>query len=126
MSGIYLFGLTARQAEWLSTRQTVVAENIANADTAGYRAKDVSSFSETLQSTRLEMAGTDRLHMAGGMGHAGDVRETGAESWDVTHSGNSVALEEELMKSGEIARGYSLNTSITKAFHKMFLSTLRG
>lgn len=126
MSGIYLFGLTARQAEWLSTRQTVVAENIANADTAGYRAKDVRSFSETLETTRLEMAGTDRLHLAGGIGRAGGAEEVTAKGWDTTHSGNTVALEEELMKSGEIARGYSLNTSITKAFHRMFMSTLRG
>lgn len=126
MSGIYLFGLAARQAEYLTNRQTVVAENIANADTPGYRAKDVKSFSETLETTRLEMAGTDRLHLAGGSGRPGVVEEDVASTWDVTHSGNTVSIEQELMKTDQIAREYGLNTSITKAFHRMLLTTLRG
>ena len=126
MSGIYLFGLAARQAEFLTNRQTVIAENIANADKPGYRAKDVKSFSDTLEATRLEMAGSDRLHLAGGSGRAGAVEENTAATWDVTHSGNTVSIEQELMKTGEIAREYGLNTSITKAFHRMLLTTLRA
>ncbi|MFD2236368.1 flagellar basal body rod protein FlgB [Aureimonas populi] len=126
MSGIYLFGLAARQADWLTNRQTVVAENVANADTPGFRAKDVKSFSETLETTRLQMAGTDRMHLAAAAGRAGGVEERAADRWDVTHSGNTVSLEQEMLKSGEIARDYALNTSITKAFHRMFLTTIRG
>ncbi len=30
------------------------------------------------------------------------------------------------MKAGEIAREYSLNTSIVKAFHRMMLSVAKG
>ncbi|WP_185983602.1 flagellar basal body rod protein FlgB [Aureimonas mangrovi] len=126
MSEVYLFGLTARHAEFLATRQSVIAENVANADTPGFRARDVKPFSEVLETTRLEMAGTDRLHMAGGSGRAGAVEEVSAERWDVTHSGNTVSLEQEMMKAGRVAGEYSLNTSITKAFHRMFMSTLRG
>ena len=41
MDQIYLFGLSSRRAEWLASRQAVVAENIANVSTPGYKAKDI-------------------------------------------------------------------------------------
>lgn len=126
MSQIYLFGLAARQAEWLTNRQTVVAENVANADTPGYRAKDIKSFSDIMETTSLQMAGTDRMHLAAAGGRPAGVEETRSERWDVTHSGNTVSLEQELMKAGEVSRDYTLNTSITKAFHRMYLTTIRG
>ena len=33
-----------------------------------------------------------------------------AEPWETTHSGNSVSLEQELIKAGEVNRAYRLNT----------------
>ena len=126
MSEIYLFGLAARQAEWLSSRQAIVAENVANVDTPGFKSRDIKSFSDVLETTRLEMAGTDRLHLAGGSGAPAEFEEHRGDRWDVTHSGNTVSLEQEMLKAGEVARDYQLNTSITKAFHRMLLSTLRG
>ncbi|MFD2853698.1 flagellar basal body rod protein FlgB [Seohaeicola zhoushanensis] len=44
------FRLASRKMEWLSARQKVIAENVANADTPGYKARDVASFAETLES----------------------------------------------------------------------------
>ncbi len=127
MSGIYLFGLASRQAEWLAQRQAIVAENVANSDTPGFRSKDIASFSDVLETTGLQMAGTDRMHLAAGGGPADQAVATAAsERWDVTHSGNTVSLEQEMLKAGEVSRDYALNTSISKAFHRMLLSTLRG
>ena len=36
-----VFRLTNSKMGWLSERQTVLAQNIANADTPGYKAKDL-------------------------------------------------------------------------------------
>jgi flagellar basal-body rod protein FlgB len=47
-------------------------------------------------------------------------------SWQVVHSGNSVSLEQQLMKSSEISGAYSLNTSAVKAFHRMLIAASRG
>ncbi|ACL59392.1 flagellar basal body rod protein [Methylobacterium nodulans ORS 2060] len=44
MSGVYLIDLALREAQHLSARQATVAGNIANADTPGYRARDVVPF----------------------------------------------------------------------------------
>ena len=47
------------------------------------------------------------------------------EPWDVTHTGNSVSLEQELIKAGDVNRAYRLNTSVAKAFHRMILASAK-
>ncbi|WAJ30204.1 flagellar basal body rod protein FlgB [Antarcticirhabdus aurantiaca] len=127
MQDVYLFGVASRRAEWLSNRQTVVAENVANANTPEYRARDIASFQEAMEMTRLEMKASSPMHLASFGGRADEAAEVREEdSWEVVHSGNSVSLEQEMMKAGEINREYSLNTSVVKSFHRMLLTTLRG
>ena len=126
MSEFYLFGLSSRRAEWLSARQAVVAENVANANTPTYRAKDVTPFSEVLKTTALQMSGTSANHLVASAGRDFGVDETKQKPWDVTHSGNSVSLEQEMLKAGEISRDFTLSTSVAKSFHRMFMSTLKG
>ncbi|MBE7186321.1 MAG: flagellar basal body rod protein FlgB [Methylobacterium mesophilicum] len=126
MSDMYLFGLSSRRAEWLSQRQTVIAENVANANTPGYTGKDVKGFTEAMQSTQLAMAGSNPLHLAAADGRATDVEAGTETAWDITHSGNSVSLEQEMLKSGEVQSGFSLNTSIAKAFQRFYLMSVKG
>ena len=52
------------------------------------------------------------------------IKDPGA--WEVTHSGNSVSLEQEMIKAGEVNRTYSLNTSIVKAFNQMLMASIKG
>ncbi len=127
MQPIHLFDLASRQKSWLSTRQTLIAGNIANVNTPGYRALDLTPFEDVLESTRLEMAATKAGHM---MPDPADLTGTaeveGEESWDVYHSGSNVSLEQELLKAGEINRNYTLNTNMLKAFHRMLVSSARS
>ncbi|MCQ8780914.1 flagellar basal body rod protein FlgB [Mangrovibrevibacter kandeliae] len=127
MDQIYLMGVASRRSEWLSVRQSVVAENVANANTPAYQAKDVKDFSEVMQATSLQMAGTSPMHLvsAGGRGDA-NVETTEGDSWEVLHSGNSVSLEQEMLKAGEVQRDYQLTTSIVKSFHRMLLSSVKS
>ena len=53
-----------------------------------------------------------------------DVRDE--DAWDVVHSGNSVVLEQELIKAGEVNRSFALNAGIIKAFHRMLVASARG
>lgn len=126
MSDIYLFGLTSRRAEWLAARQAVVAENVANANTPDYKAKDISAFSEVLDRTSLQMSSSNPSHLVASAGDTFNTEETGQTPWDVTHSGNSVSLEQEMLKAGEVSRDYAMGTSIAKAFNRMYLTTLKG
>lgn len=126
MGPIYLFDLATRHAQWLSTRQATIAGNIANADTPGFKAQDVEPFTEVLEKTQLAMAATAPRHLGVG-GTMSDAAEmTKGESWAVKESGNSVTLEAELLKAGEVDREFSLNTSIQKSFYRLLMMSVKA
>ncbi|EHS53742.1 MULTISPECIES: flagellar basal body rod protein FlgB [unclassified Rhizobium] len=130
MNPIQLFELASRQAEWLSVRQQVVAGNIANASTPKYLAKDITPFSAVLDNTAMvqHMAVTQPGHMASNDISADNIDIEESELNDeigIQESGNSVAISEELSKTGEIKRQHELNTSLMSSFHRMMLMTVK-
>lgn len=128
MDPVYLFNLASKQSDWLATRQSVLTRNVANANTPGYRAQDIEPFSAAMDKTALSMTATSNMHMGVGSDNLRPVhtRNDMKNSWGVFYSGNSVNLEEEMLKAGEVSRQYSLNTSIVRSFHKFILSSARG
>ncbi|MCO5732999.1 flagellar basal body rod protein FlgB [Rhizobium sp. SSA_523] len=129
MQPIQLFDLASRQAEWLSVRQQVVAGNIANASTPGFKAKDITPFDAVLKSSGFTMARTNAGHLSGNsIDSRLDVsieEEELNNEIGVQESGNSVSLSQELRKTGEIKRQYDLSTSLVKSFHRMMLMTVK-
>jgi flagellar basal-body rod protein FlgB len=126
MEGIHLFDLAERQAHWLSVRQRTVASNIANANTPGFKASDVVPFADTLQKTQLTMVATNPADLSGDASAdpAVDVRPDRVQA--ESYSGNTVSLEQELVKAGDVNRDYSLNTNIVRAFQQMFLLAVKA
>jgi len=124
-SPVYLFDLASRQAQWLAARQSTISGNIANANTPGYRAKDIEPFTDILDKTKLAMAVTNGGHIGFDATRPESTKMRKADTWDTVYSKNSVSLEQELIKAGEIERQHSLNTSIVKAFHRMLMSSVR-
>jgi flagellar basal-body rod protein FlgB len=126
MQPIHLFDLAGRQAQWTAVRQATISGNIANADTPGYHALDVAPFSSVLDRTALALARTEPAHLEIGGAGVEATKVADGESWDITHSGNTVSLDQELLKAGEVNRAYTLNTSIVSSFHRMLLSAVRS
>ncbi|KGF68522.1 flagellar basal body rod protein FlgB [Hoeflea sp. BAL378] len=124
MQPIQLFDLTSKQAHWLTVRQSVVAGNIANANTPGYATREVAAFEAVLQETGARMAATHPGHIQEDA-LRGSVSSRDSRDVEVQPSGNSVNLPDELSKTGEIKRMYELNTGMVKAFHRMMLLTVR-
>ena len=124
MQPVSLFQLASQQANWLSVRQAAVAGNIANINTPGYRAVDVQPFQDLLADGSLTVASTQPGHISFG-GSAGDFGVREDDSPVVSTSGNSVSVEEELVKAGEVRRGIELNTAVVKAFHRMVMLASR-
>ena len=126
MQPVNLFDLASQQAKWLSVRQTAVAGNIANANTPGYATMEVEPFEAVLDNTRVAMRTTNARHISVGMGSESlMVRQTNENS-PTMPNGNTVVLEDELMKSGEVRRNFELNTAIVKSFHRMLMMTTRA
>lgn len=126
MEPVYLFDLVNRQRSWLSAKQSLVAQNIANANSPSYRARDVAPFERTLEASALQMSGMHPMHMQISPLDPKSPASKLDTSWEITHSGNSVSLEKELLKAGEIRSSFARDTNILKAFHDMWLSSLKG
>ncbi|NDW07057.1 flagellar basal body protein [Jiella pacifica] len=126
MDSAYLFGITSQRNAWLTARQAVVAENVANADTPDYKTKDIAPFEDVLNQVGMKMVADNEAHIAMGGGYGEGVARTGQQDWVVTTTDKDVTIEQEMLKAGEVSRSYSLNTSIVKAFHRMLLNTVKG
>ena len=102
-------------------RQSVVAQNMANADTPGYQARDIASFKEVYRND-----GSASSMRASRPGHHGQALEASAlppelTTAEVSPNGNGVSLEEEMLKSVEIKRQHDRSLAI----YKSSLSVLR-
>ena len=78
-----------------------------------------------MQETGFQMAATNAAHFTDGSSSAQVTETSMIDDVEVQQSGNSVRLEKEMMKTGEVKRDYELNTGLVKAFHRMMLMTVR-
>lgn len=118
--------LSRRHAQWLLARHKAVANNIAHASTPGYRAVDVRPFAEVLSRKELGMRATNSGHLRLADDESPRVRTTIAKAGDVSHSGNSVSLDQQMMNANEVRQGYALNTAIVKSFHRLVISAVKA
>ncbi len=122
---IHLFDLASQQARWLTVRQTAVAQNVANANTPGYKALDIPPFEDVFESMKLTMASTNSSHIGADPLDLADIVVKENMPWEVSHSGNSVSLEQEMIKASDVNRAYALNTSVVRAFNQMLSASVK-
>jgi flagellar basal-body rod protein FlgB len=127
MGVVHLFDLASQQARWLSARHIAVASNIANVNTPGYKAADVPPFESVFNDSNVTLTTTNPLHIGVDPLSAEALAAKGeGNPWEVSHSGNSVSIEQELLKSGEVMSAFSLNRAVTKAFNQMLMTSVKG
>lgn len=88
-----LFTLTSQKREWLATRESLIAGNIANANAPGHISKDIIPFSDVLSRTGLSLASTSPAHLGIESPGISYGSKNSAASFEVTGSGNNVDLE---------------------------------
>jgi flagellar basal-body rod protein FlgB len=110
-----LFGMISRRMDWLSQRQTVLSQNVANSDTPNYQPRDLKAldFRAELrgQMSRLAPATTSQSHLASRT-ISGPNRDEKQRPTETTLSGNSVQLDTEMIKVADTAVDYQLTTNI--------------
>jgi flagellar basal-body rod protein FlgB len=125
MTDVYLYQLTSQKTAYLSARQTLIAGNVANANTPGYKALDLAPFSAVLQQTAIGMVTTNPAHLTPTAQELDPPKPREGEEADATVSGNSVDIEGEMVKLGEVNRDFTEATGLKKIFHQMFMQALK-
>jgi flagellar basal-body rod protein FlgB len=110
-----MFQVAGAAARHAGARQAIVAENIANADTPGFQARDIRSFTDSFQMNAADgQRATRPGHIGGGTSEMQlsifEARDAGTTS----PNGNSVSLETEMFKSVETQRQHDRAMAIYK------------
>jgi flagellar basal-body rod protein FlgB len=116
VSGI--LDLLTQKMSYLNQKQGVLAENVANVDTPGYRQLDIKpfTFSDAMRQADIGMAVTDPRHIVPASMAGVNAQTSIAKDTEVSPSGNSVDLENQMMEISKTAVDYQTMTSI---YHKM-------
>jgi flagellar basal-body rod protein FlgB len=123
-SRIGLFDVAEKRLAWTAQRQSVLAANIANANTPAYQARDVQSFQSILAGVAtIGPALTQPGHMAG-TAPAGLASLTTDPAKARALDGNTVALDQQLTKVADTETTQTLVTTIWKKYMGMFSMAL--
>lgn len=113
---------------WLEARQNVLSQNVSNADTPNYVAHDVKplDFERMLRQGaegdkfHRGLATTDAHHIAFTPSSPGEFGSTDAPDIEAAPNGNSVSLEEEMIKVSETQAQFQAATNLySKALSMM-------
>jgi flagellar basal-body rod protein FlgB len=115
--------LSELRLRWLERRQATLAQNVANADTPGFVARDVAPFGAVLAGSQ-GLAVTDSRHLrgAGGVGDARVARER--RSADVAPNGNAVSLEDQAIRIADTDQAHALAMTLHRRWISLVRSTL--
>jgi flagellar basal-body rod protein FlgB len=119
-----LFATLKKRMDYINNRQEVLAENIANADTPKYVARDLRPFDFKDLMRRQEMhvspVGTNAKHIGTAPAR---IRDYGAENpkpYESTINGNQVVLEEQMTKMSESQIDHELTTELYRKNMTLF------
>lgn len=113
-----LFKALGSKMDFLSQRQRIISQNVANADTPGYQPKDLvpvnfdSVLKHVTKSNIVTMTSTDNQHMPAPNDIQDPKSKKQKDTYEVAPVGNAVVMEEQLMKAGQTVMDYNLMTSL--------------
>lgn len=125
-----LFQAIKQKMQWHQARQGVLAENVANAETPGYAARDLKPFDFEQQRrdgsfANVQTMTTNVRHIAAAS--SGGVNGFGATSvahYEVTPEGNGVTLEDQMMNVVQNQMDYQAVTALYTRSVKLIKTAL--
>ncbi len=111
---IPLLDILRTRMSWLSARQATISQNVANADTPGFTARDLKPLDfESLVKRAAAPNGlspslmlTNPRHIAGAGRGVSDFADTDSPDTAANPAGNTVSLEEEMIKVADTQAQY--------------------
>lgn len=107
-----IFQMAQGLATHASARQSAIATNVANADTPGYRARDIAPFEQSYRGDDGPgaMRATRGGHLANGDNKTDFV--TIDRPGPSSPNGNTVSIETEMMKATEVRHDHEMALSV--------------
>lgn len=125
MGNIPVLRAAQEQMNWLEQRQTVISQNMANVNTPDYKPRDLVplSFDKVLGNMTVNVPAVDTSRTRVGPGSGQDFpSRQDPNIYDTTLDGNSVVIEDEMMKASET----SLTYQQALATYRKYAGTMRS
>jgi flagellar basal-body rod protein FlgB len=108
-----LFNMLRTRMHWHQERQRLLSENVANADTASYRPRDLAplDFDRTSPGP-VALQRTVSSHLTSFAGAGGRFEASRLGGYDVRPSGNAVNIEDEMIKVAANQMDYQAATTL--------------
>ncbi len=135
LTDLPMFGLVRQRMSWLNQRQTVLSQNIANADTPKYLSHDLKKFDfrDVIRDNNpirrgVTMAATKPGHITGISNRVTspfDVKDRN-RPYETAPDGNQIVLEEQMVKLNETQIKHNMMTELYRKQMRMFRTVMRG
>ncbi len=124
LKGTALMGMVTDKMSWLTQRQRVLSQNVANTNTPDYVAKDLRAldFRESLRSTRrnVPLSQTNPMHVTASTAKDDYRVDRNRTPYEISPDGNRVVLEEQMFKLNETQNDYQLATRLFRKYGQMY------
>ncbi len=109
-----LMSMLKTRMQWHQSRQKLLAENVANADSPGFRPHDLREpLPQALAQGAVARGVTLTATHAGHLGGTGsDLSRGNAPRFEATPSGNGVVLEDEMMKVSQNQNDFQMAATL--------------
>ena len=123
-----LIDLLTQKMSYLNQKQSVLAENVANANTPGYKELELApfSFGDAMKQAQVTMAVTNPGHIVPASMAGTNERTTKVKSYDTVPTGNSVNVEQQMMDVSKTSVEYQTVTSLLKKITGLFKIAVKG
>jgi len=126
-----IFNAIKQRMQWTAMRQEVLAQNIANADTPKFHARDMKPFAfkdiVRREAMQINMVATGPNHLAGRQRTIRDISEEETRMpYETSPDGNSVILEEQMTKLNETVISHRLTNELYSKQIGLFKIALTG
>jgi len=114
ITDIPIFGMLRERMQWHQQRQRLLAENVANADTPGFKPKDLREpdFRSPPPPSSIPLSRSNSAHLAS-VGDPGLSFQLERDSkFTVRPAGNAVSLEDEMMKVAQNQMDFQAATAL--------------
>ena len=119
-----MFAVLKKRMDYISNRQEVLADNIANADTPKYVAKDLQPFDfkdlMRRQAMHVKAVGTNPNHIGVDKARMREYALDKPKPYESAIGGNQVVLEEQMTKMTETQVDHQLTTELYKKNLSLF------
>jgi flagellar basal-body rod protein FlgB len=123
-----IFSLMTQRMTWLSARESVLSENIANSDTPNFAPRDLApaDFSSILAGQNGgHLVTTNRLHIGRAMaGSTPNIQVVPAAAEGGTLGSSEISLEEEMIKLSDTQLQYQTATNLYQKAVNMFRTAI--